>query len=248
LQLKEKMDLKATQKKIALFIDAENVPVQPLDFVITTLHTLGNITLKRAFGNWMSSNLNPWLQKLQHHTITPIMLPSLAKGKNAADIALSVSVMETIYTKDIDIIALMSSDCDFTPLVSRVIEEGKLVIGFGEEKTPTALVNHCSEFIYIEKPTPNLELDFKEQTQVTLTPDEEQVIRLLNQVITNIIEDDGWSNLGAVGTHISNHELFEHSNYFGHKKLSNLFKYFDQHFDLKRENNGTYVRRKNSLQ
>ncbi|WP_314927921.1 NYN domain-containing protein [Aeromonas piscicola] len=59
---------------------------------------------------------------------------ALAKGKNATDMALVIDVMDVmdvLYTKDVDVICLVSSDCDFTPLVTRCLADGKFVIGFG---------------------------------------------------------------------------------------------------------------------
>ena len=65
--------------------------------------------------------------------------------------ALVIDVMDLLYTKDIDIICLVSSDCDFTPLVTRTLADGKFVIGFGERKTPAPFVNSCSRFLYLDK-------------------------------------------------------------------------------------------------
>ena len=50
--------------------------------------------------------------------------------------ALVIDAMDVMYTKDIDVMCFVSSDCDFTPLVTRVLAEGKVVLGFGERKTP----------------------------------------------------------------------------------------------------------------
>ena len=72
----------------------------------------------------------------------------LTKGKNASDIALVIDAMDIMYTKDIDVMCFISSDCDFTPMVTRAIAEGKVVLGFGERKTPSPFVNACSKFLY----------------------------------------------------------------------------------------------------
>src|SRR5690554_7423707 len=63
--------------------------------------------------------------------------------------ALVIDVMDVLYTKNVDVICLVSSDCDFTPLVTRTLADGKFVIGFGERKAPVAFVNSCSRFLYL---------------------------------------------------------------------------------------------------
>ncbi len=219
---------KQYQQKIALFIDAENAPGNQINTVFTELTTLGAITVRRAYGNWRSANLNTWVQKLHECAIQPVQQFNLTKGKNAADIALVISVMDTIRDKDTDIIALVSSDCDFTPLVIRVLEEGKQVIGFGERKTPEPFMNSCSRFILFDEPTPNYEFDFNLPTHpiVNIISDTQLIRFLTDAVEAANDEQGGWSKLEAVGTYITNHASFDQRNY-GFKKLNELFKAID---------------------
>ncbi len=216
--------------KIAVFIDADNAPAKKIDKILSELAKYGVVNIRKAYGNWTSPTLKSWEDVLHEFAIQPIQQFDLTKGKNATDMALVIDVMDVLYTKDIDVICLVSSDCDFTPLVTRALAEGKLVIGFGERKAPNAFVNSCSRFLYLDeetcdaavpKPAPSIKSDTK-------------LIRLLRQAIESVEEDDGWACLGPVGNHISNHASFDPRNY-GFKKLSELFKAIDL-FEIKKSN------------
>src|SRR5690606_12014276 len=101
-----------------------------------------------------------------------------------------------------------SSDADFTPLVMRLRNDGVAVYGFGEEKTPEPFVKACSVFLYLEK------LGEQEQAGAAATTtrartrqqlqDNATLVRTLRNAIDAAQGDDGWSHLGAVGSHISN--------------------------------------------
>lgn len=61
-----------------------------------------------------------------------------------------IDAMDILYTNRVDGFCLVSSDCDFTRLATRLREAGKLVIGIGEQKTPTPFISACDRFIYLE--------------------------------------------------------------------------------------------------
>jgi uncharacterized protein (TIGR00288 family) len=211
------------KEKIALFIDADNAPAAKIDVILSELAKFGVVNIRKAYGNWKSPNIKPWEDVLHEYAIQPIQQFDLTKGKNATDIALVIDAMDILYTKDVDIICLVSSDCDFTPLVTRALADGKFLIGFGERKAPSAFVNSCSRFLYLDgyeqgdedlpKPVKNIKSDTK-------------LINLLRQAIEAVEEDDGWAMLGPVGKHISNQTSFDQRNY-GFKKLSELFAAID---------------------
>ncbi|MGI2107727.1 NYN domain-containing protein [Shewanella frigidimarina] len=211
------------KEKIALFIDADNAPAAKIDVILSELAKYGVVNIRKAYGNWKSPNIKPWEDVLHEYAIQPIQQFDLTKGKNATDIALVIDAMDILYTKDVDIICLVSSDCDFTPLVTRALADGKFLIGFGERKAPSAFVNSCSRFLYLDeykhgdsdlpKPVKNIKSDTK-------------LINLLRQAIEAVEEDDGWAMLGPIGRHISNQTSFDQRNY-GFKKLSELFAAID---------------------
>lgn len=223
------------KEKIALFIDADNAPAAKIDVVLSELARYGVVNIRKAYGNWKSSNIKPWEDVLHEYAIQPVQQFDLTKGKNATDIALVIDAMDVLYTKDVDIICLVSSDCDFTPLVTRALADGKLVIGFGERKAPTAFVNSCSKFLFLdeitteEKPTSKAKPSIKSDTKL---------MNLLRQAMEAVEDDDGWAMLGPTGSHISNHASFDQRNY-GFKKLSDLFMAIDL-FEMKKTNGSVY--------
>ncbi|MCJ8168292.1 NYN domain-containing protein [Atopomonas sediminilitoris] len=223
--------------KIALFIDADNAPASRIDFVLSEVAKYGVVNIRRAYGNWKSPSLDPWIKVLHEYAIQPIQQFDLTKGKNASDIALVIDVMDTLYSRDVDAICLVSSDSDFTPLVTRALADGKLVIGLGERKAPTPFVNACSRFLYLDQPT----LDEKPavQKQTNLKSDT-KLINLLRQAINATADEDGWAPLGPVGSHISNQASFDSRNY-GFKKLSDVFKAIDL-FEMKANGKHFFVR------
>ena len=178
-------------KNIALLIDADNCPSKFIQKILTELASYGKVNIRRAYGNWASTNLNGWQAIIQDHAIQPIQQYDLTKGKNATDIALTIDAMDILYTKNADAFCIVTSDCDFTPLATRILSEGKLVIGFGQRKTPTAFVNACSTFLFLDeekkkKSTSSKENEVKKDTKL---------VKLLRNAIATTIEDDGWSKL-----------------------------------------------------
>jgi uncharacterized protein (TIGR00288 family) len=211
------------KQKIALFIDADNAPANKFEDVLSEVAKYGVVTIRKAYGNWKSPTLKSWEDLLHEYAIQPVQQYDLTKGKNASDIALVIDAMDTMYTKDIDVMCFVSSDCDFTPMVTRALAEGKVVLGFGERKTPSPFVNSCSKFLFLDEP---LKQDSKTNDQPKNIKCDTKLINLLRQAIEATEEDNGWASLSGVGSHISNKTSFDSRNY-GYKKLSSLFKAID---------------------
>lgn len=219
------------KEKIAVFIDADNAPAKKIDKVLSELARYGVVNIRKAYGNWKNQSLNAWEDVLHEFAIQPIQQFDLTKGKNATDMALVIDVMDVLYTKNVDVICLVSSDCDFTPLVTRTLADGKFVIGFGERKTPVAFVNSCSRFLYLDD---EVEVEQPIQKQSRNIKSDTKLINLLRQAIEAVEDEEGWAMLGPIGTHISNHASFDQRNY-GFKKLSDLFMAIDL-FEMKKTN------------
>lgn len=221
------------QQKIALFIDADNAPASKFEDVLSEVAKYGVVTIRKAYGNWKSPTLKSWEDLLHEYAIQPVQQYDLTKGKNASDIALVIDAMDVMYTKQIDVMCFVSSDSDFTPMVTRALAEGKVVLGFGERKTPTPFVNACSKFLF---------LDEKKNTSNENKPknikSDTKLINLLRQAIDATEDDSGWATLGLVGGHISNKTSFDSRNY-GFKNLSSLFKAIDL-FEVKRGAGNAY--------
>ena len=126
----------SSQNSIALLIDADNAPAAKIDFIISELAGHGVVSIRRAYGNWKKPTLAGWEKVFHEYAIQPMQAFDVVKGKNAADMALLIDAMDILYTKNVRTFCLVSSDCDFTPLIQRLRAEGKEVFGFGGVNTP----------------------------------------------------------------------------------------------------------------
>ncbi|WP_330544099.1 NYN domain-containing protein [Aeromonas hydrophila] len=223
------------KEKIAVFIDADNAPAGKMDRVLSELARYGVVNIRKAYGNWKNPTLKSWEEILHEFAIQPIQQFDLTKGKNATDMALVIDVMDVLYTKDVDVICLVSSDCDFTPLVTRCLADGKFVIGFGERKAPMPFVNSCSRFLYLDAELQDIQEEQPIAKQAKNLKSDTRLINLLRQAIEAVEEGGGWARLSPIGSHISNYASFDQRNY-GFKKLSDLFMAIDL-FEMKKTDN-----------
>lgn len=141
------------ERKIALLVDAENVSHHRIDQVMAAVkNNLGGlVTVKRIYADWTKPNLSAWKAVLQKHAFLPIQQYSFTSGKNSTDFALVIDAMDLLYQNDIDVFYIVSSDSDFTRLVMRIRESGKIVIGMGEKKALESFVLACNDYIFFEE-------------------------------------------------------------------------------------------------
>jgi len=224
------------KQKIALFIDADNAPADKFEEVLSEVAKYGVVTIRKAYGNWKKTSIKKWEDLLHEYAIQPIQQYDLSKGKNASDIALVIDAMDVMYTKNIDVMCFVSSDCDFTPMVTRALAEGKVVLGFGERKTPTPFVNACSKFLFLDEKIQSSDVEKTKNKNIKC---DTKLINLLRQAIEATQDDSGWAGLGPVGSHISNKTSFDTRNY-GFQNLSSLIKAIDL-FELKRGSGNSYL-------
>lgn len=239
-----------TNQKIAMFIDADNAPAKKIEKIITELAKYGVVSIRKAYGNWKSSGLKGWEENLHEYSIQPIQQFDLIKGKNATDMAMTIDAMDILYTKNIDAFCIVSSDCDFTPLVMRILSEGKIVYGFGERKAPDPFVNACSRFLYVDEEKPEKGKNDKEKSdKEKVAPSKKisakdlkgntKLINLLRSAIETEQDDDDWASVARIGSIISNQASIDARNY-GYKKLGDLIKAIDL-FETKILENGQMI-------
>jgi len=142
----------AAERHIAAFFDAENIAAAHVDLVRMDLLQRGRLLIRKAYGDFQSGSLKPWVRICKSYSIDMVSRPELAAGKNASDIAMVIDAMECLVTRtNIDMFAIISSDSDCTPLALRLREHGKFVIGFGGESSPVAFRQACDEFIVLRR-------------------------------------------------------------------------------------------------
>jgi uncharacterized LabA/DUF88 family protein len=216
-------------QKLAVLIDADNAQASVIQELLAEVSRYGTATIKRAYGDWTTQNLKSWKEILHKMAIQPVQQFSYTTGKNSTDAALIIDAMDVLHTGSVDGFCLVSSDSDFTRLATRIREQGSVVYGFGEKKTPEPFVAACDKFIYTEilRPQPDLQkapltTDLPEPVSPAATSDLRQLQPLMIAAIDANLRDDGWASLGGVGGHISKMQpAFDARNY-GHKKLSEL--------------------------
>jgi len=136
--------------RLAVLIDAENVPRNSMKAIMEEAAIYGTPTIKRIYGDWTSPNVSSWKSVLLENAVTPIQQYSYTTGKNSTDSAMIIDAMDILYEGKTDGFCIVSSDSDFTRLAIRLREAGMRVIGMGEKKTPVSFRVACDKFIYIE--------------------------------------------------------------------------------------------------
>ena len=223
----------AQEKRLAVLIDADNTTPTVIDPLIAEIAKYGTATVKRIYGDWTSTNLSSWKKVLARFAIHPIQQFRHTVGKNATDSAMIIDAMDLLYTNRFDGFCLVSSDSDFTRLASRIREEGMTVYGFGERKTPDAFVSACDKFIYNEILRKTAEKEITSEKQETVTGKrkgaealrkDKKLVEMITEAVDAVADEDGWGQLGRVGSKISNqYPSFDSRNY-GYAKLSSLIR------------------------
>jgi uncharacterized LabA/DUF88 family protein len=221
------------QAKLAVLIDADNTQPGIIEGLLDEISKYGVASVKRIYGDWTSTNLRSWKDRLLEYAIQPIQQFAYTAGKNATDSAMIIDAMDLLYTEKLDGFCIVSSDSDFTRLAARLRESGRIVYGFGEKKTPRAFVSVCDKFIYTEILKENREESEDEDSKLAAKPKKDfkvdrKLLNLLRETVDDLAEESGWAYLGAVGNKINNRMAdFDPRNY-GFNKLGDIFRAIPQ--------------------
>jgi uncharacterized protein (TIGR00288 family) len=171
---------------LGVFLDFENLALGfrnqsnrfDVERVLARLVEKGNIVVKRAYADWKRFPGNA--SSLQECAFELLQIPARrVSGKNSADMRLCVDVLDLCYSKaHIDTFVIVSGDSDFSPLVSKLKENGRQVIGLGMKESTSALLrDNCDEFIYYE----DLEAEAGPEAEILQDANEKEreVFRLL---------------------------------------------------------------------
>jgi uncharacterized LabA/DUF88 family protein len=211
---------------LAVLIDADNAAPAIIEGLLAEVAKYGVAAVKRIYGDWTKPNLSGWKECLLSHSIQPIQQFRYTVGKNATDSAMIIDAMDLLYTERFDGFCLVSSDSDFTRLASRIREQGLIVYGFGERKTPKPFVTACDKFIYSDVLRAEAEVDEaapapRRRSSGELRQDS-RLVRLLQSASQAVSDEDGWSTLGGMGNHIAKQAPEFDSRNYGYGKLSEL--------------------------
>ena len=256
----------AEEKRFAVLIDIENIAPKYIELIMNEASNYGNITIKRAYGDWTRQSSSTWRGKLLDYSIIPMQQFNNTFGKNSSDSALIIDAMNILYRNNVDGFILVSSDSDFTRLAATLKEEGKVVVGMGESKTPVALRNACDYFkvldlLYKETSKTSSKKSQKKKTQskqkqkkdsdddiseaaesrAEASTDLDTIERAIISIIEASGDEDNGMYIGTLGNSlIRRYPDFDTRNY-GAGKLSKFLEQFDS-LQLKKDGDSTYVR------
>lgn len=236
--------------KLAVLIDADNAQAVILDALLAEIATYGEATVKRIYGDFTASTSAQWKKVLHQHAIKPMQQFAYTTGKNATDSTLIIDAMDLLYTRRFDGFCLVSSDSDFTGLAVRIREEGLIVLGFGEQKTPESFRNACHKFVFTEVLRPptrqRAEAPAPPPSSVQTVPPPAVALSqaapgggdaalpqktpgafipkdFILEALGNTQNDEaGWVNLGSFGSYLTKIKPDFDPRLYGHKKLSDL--------------------------
>jgi uncharacterized LabA/DUF88 family protein len=249
--------------KLAVLIDADNVPYANVKEMFEEIAKYGTPTFKRIYADWTKPTVSGWKKVLLENAITPIQQYSYSTGKNATDSALIIDAMDILYTGKVDGFCIVSSDSDFTRLATRLREAGMKVIGIGEKKTLIPFITACDKFIYMEiLKSEAEEVENEEesgsrkstkkvpkQPSKPLNKIDPKIIKLFNDSISDLADENGWAFLGELGNlMLKKKPDFDPRNY-GFSKMLPLLKSMNR-FEIDERDTGKnnikhiYIRKK----
>lgn len=185
--------------RLAVLVDAENVDPALYPELCRKVGKLDRYATFKLFGDFSGSLLSPWLEIAKADGLAIEMQISGGKGKNSADIALSIHAMDMLHSGHVDGICIVSSDRDFAPLVARLRNSHLKVFGFGAVKSAKQLRIAYEEFHVLERPDTKV----KKAKKPPLTSP-----NALVKAMTRIIDDDG--NEGWIALSRASKAMIDH--------------------------------------
>jgi len=214
------------EQRIAVFIDAENLPSSTAVDIFKEAIRYGEPGIRRIYGNFTGQNLANWLKAAPLHALTPCQTIGGAAGKNGADIALTIDAMEILCSGAADVFCLATSDGDFTQLAVRIRQAGKTVIGLGLPNASKRFRSACCAF-------KQLECNSREPLVLPTKPSVPAVakskagqrrleLELLQKVFADAKSSNGWVHLSEVLKGIKANQAEFTTKAYGHKQLWKL--------------------------
>ncbi len=245
----------STPPRLAVLIDAENVPAKAADEVFAAIARMGEPVVRRIYGDFSNPSLVGWHKALARHALTAHQQFSVATGKNAADIALVIDAMDLLHAGRVDGFCLVTSDSDFTRLATRIREHGCEIYGFGGPTTPESFRAACRPFLHLTSMAPAGTValvpaipEGPSAVVVALpsaTPNRAQArqsaIRLLRRAFEKVPHASGWSHLSPLGKVLRDQNPGFEVKQFGFSKLVDLVADTGA-FDLEKREGSVLVR------
>ena len=175
--------------RVAVYIDAENMGSCFVPQVIDACRNRGDIVSAQAFGPQELLGSAPWLRCMEEYDVRPVLCVGCKKGKNSVDINMVVRLMDALRDPDIDVYVVVSSDTDFAPVVRRIRQEGKRVVGIGRKSSSSSYQQDFDEFISVQ-----------EKSRAAKTPALTEVMCVIDEGVSKRACKSGWCALSTVST------------------------------------------------
>jgi len=147
--------MEALSKRIAVFIDAENISANYASALFAELAKRGKISFCRAYGDFSENRMKDWLAASKLHKISVFQQDQITNFKNAADMALVIGAMDIVHWGRAERFYIVSNDGDFTPLANRIKSAGFDVIGMGTASASNPFRFACNDFITLPAELPS---------------------------------------------------------------------------------------------
>ncbi|QYU68846.1 NYN domain-containing protein [Leptolyngbya sp. 15MV] len=229
------------QRNIALLIDADNASPAGIDPVLTVLAELGQVNIRRAYGNWRKPSLKGWVDRMHRYGIEPQQQFDLTKGKNATDMKMTIDALDLLYRGRVHGFGVMSSDSDFMPLAMRIRQDGLPVYGFGSAKTPEGFREACSRFIDVDALV-RADKDQRGTEAAEGSADPEMMHLLIDAYNASKRDEKGFAKLSEVGQRAGNRSSFDTRNY-GYARLIDMMEVIPNFALERREDGQVWVKR-----
>ncbi|ANV98486.1 hypothetical protein BBW65_06600 [Helicobacter enhydrae] len=207
------LEISGGKKKVALFIDSENISYRLISEVIKRLEDFGEICIKKAYGDWRRSELRGWDEVLQKYSIEPIHIVTGSGNKsNSSDIKIAIDVMNVLYSDRMHCIALATSDSDFAPLAQEIRTRGLQAVGFGESKSRDSLRNAFSSFEEVGVEDRKIDLSANHY-----------LMSILRSAVEVTMNDEGKSLVSRVGLWLKE-QYFKTASSYGKETWGEVFR------------------------
>lgn len=251
-------NMEQLDKSLAVLIDAENVSPKYIGLIIDEANKFGKLNYRRVYGDWTTTKLKRWKEACLTYALTPVQQFTSISGKNSSDFSLVIDAMDILNSKKVSGFCIISSDGDFSKLITRLKEDDMYVFGMGEEKTPISLVNAFESFTYLDKMLKSEEEEENNKPVISktkpktkaksvavkdtsITP-EKQIVGYMKMLIHQDSDEEGWADYSRVVALIKKKfPGFHPRNYGKNMKELNFF-IRKSEFQTKIENTAIYIK------
>ncbi len=262
------IDREVARTPLAFLVDGDNASAKLIREMLSEVSKFGAPIVRKVYGDWTSTQLAPWKQVLQEHSLHPEQQFANVSGKNATDSAMIIDAMDMLHHGIVKGFVLISSDSDYTALARRIREAGLLVIGIGKAATPEAFRRACHVFISTENlapptpvppPAPTSPPSKAPPAPVERPPPAPpaappprvpptDALGILNRAFDNLDQGDGVVHLAAIGQALYLLDPAFDARTYGKAKLVDLIQSFPDLFEVERRTGfgpgAVYIRRK----